>query len=147
MARPHDASGQLMADRISTEIDAARYGSAGNLHSTVNDYAKFLIEIINPKPADAFRLNRASLQEMLRPQVNVTDWLSWGLGWAIEQHPSMGDIISHSGDNPGFKGMTAASVRRRSAVIIVTNGDRGFDDVITPVLRSAPMRDLLPVSV
>lgn len=71
-------------------VDAARYGSAGNLHSTAKEYAKFLVEIIDPKPEDAFRLSAASLHEMLRPQVKITDTLSWGLGWAIEQHPGMG---------------------------------------------------------
>jgi CubicO group peptidase (beta-lactamase class C family) len=147
MARPHDEKGRLIADRKSTPVDAARYGSAGNLHSTAKEYAKFLIAIIDPKPEDAFRLSAASLYEMLRPQVKITDTLSWGLGWAIERHPGMGDIISHSGDNPGFKTMTGASVRRRSAFIIVTNSDRGFDDVITPLLRSSPMREFLPVGV
>jgi CubicO group peptidase (beta-lactamase class C family) len=147
MARPHDEKGQMIADRKSTRVDAARYGSAGQLHSTVNDYAKFLIEIIDPKPRDEYRLSAASLQEMTRPQIKVFGSVSWGLGWAIEQHPGMGDILNHSGDNPGFKTMTAASMRRRSAFIIVTNGDRGFDDVITPVLRSAPMREFLPVTI
>jgi CubicO group peptidase (beta-lactamase class C family) len=147
MARPHDEQGRLITDRKSTPIEAARYGSAGNLHSTANDYAKFLIEIIDPKPPDVFRLSAASLHEMVRPQVKLRGSVSWGLGWAIEQHPGMGDIISHSGDNPGFKTMTAASVHRRSAFVIVTNGDRGFDDVITPVLRSAQMREFLPVGV
>jgi CubicO group peptidase (beta-lactamase class C family) len=147
MARPHDEKGAMNAERKSTRLDAARFGSAGNLHSTVNDYAKFLIEIIAPKPADDYRLNSASLHEMLRPQVKLTDTVSWGLGWAIEQHPGMGDVIQHSGDNPGFKTMTAASIRRRSAFIIVTDGDRGFDDIIIPVLRSAPMREFLPVTI
>jgi CubicO group peptidase (beta-lactamase class C family) len=147
MARPHDEKGQLIPGRMTTAVDAARYGSSGQLHSTVKDYAKFLLESIEPKPADAFRLSTASLHEMLRPQVKITDTLSWGLGWAIEQHPGMGDIISHSGDNPGFKTMTGASVRRRSAFIIVTNGDQGFEDVIRPVLRSASMRDFLPVAI
>ena len=147
MARPHDEKGRVIADRKSATVDAARYGSAGNLHSTATEYAKFLVEIIDPKPPDTFRLSAASLREMLRPQVKVTDRLSWGLGWAIEQHPTMGEIISHSGDNPGFKTMTAASVRQRSAFIIVTNGDRGFDDVITPLLRSAPVREFLPVGI
>ena len=147
MARPHDAKGQLIPGRMTTAIDAARYGSAGQLHSTVKDYAKFLIEIIAPKPADAFRLSTASLQEMLRPHVKATDTLSWGLGWAIEQRPGMGDIITHTGDNPGFKAMAGASVRRRSAFIIATNGDQGFEDVILPVLRGAPFRELLPLAV
>lgn len=147
MARPHTEKGDMIADRISTPLEAARFGSAGQLHSTVNEYAKFLIAIIAPKPADAYRLSAASLQEMLRPQVKVSGPISWGLGWAIEQHPGMGDVIQHSGDNPGFKTMTAASIRRRSAFIIVTNGDRGFDDIIRPVLRSAPMREFLPVTI
>jgi len=147
MARPHTDKGEMMADRISTAADAARYGSAGQLHSTANDYAKFLIEIIEPKPADAYRLSAASRQEMLRPQIKVFGSVSWGLGWAIEQHPGMGDILQHSGDNPGFKTMTAASVRRRAAFIMATNSDRGFDDIITPVLRSGPMREFLPVTV
>jgi CubicO group peptidase (beta-lactamase class C family) len=147
MARPHNAKGELISDRVSTEVEAARYGSAGQLHSTVKDYAKFLIEIIEPKPADEFRLSRRSLDETLRPHVKITDTLWWGLGWAIERYPGMGDIISHSGDNPGFKAMTAASVRRRSAFIIVTNGDQGFEDVIRPVLRSAAVRDFLPVAI
>lgn len=147
MARPHDEKGRMLADRKATAIDAARYGSAGELHSSVNEYAKFLVEIIDPRPADAFRLSATSHQEMLRPQVKLTDILWWGLGWTIEQHPGMGNIITHSGDNPGFKTMTAASVRRRSAFIIVTNGDRGFDNIIMPVLRSSPMREFLPVTI
>ena len=147
MARPHDDKGRLIPGRMTTAIDAARYGLAGALHSTARDYASFLIEIIEPKTADPYRLSTGSLREMVRPQVKVTDTLWWGLGWAIERHPGMGDILSHSGDNPGFKAMTGTSIRRGSAFIIVTNGDRGFEDVIRPVLRSAPMREFLPVSV
>jgi CubicO group peptidase (beta-lactamase class C family) len=147
MARPHTEKGQMIADRIATPVLAARYGSAGQLHSTVNDYAKFLIEIIDPKPADEYRLSATSFREMTRPQVKVIGSISWGLGWAIEQHPGMGDILTHSGDNPGFKTMTAASVRRRAGFIMLTNGDRGFEDVITPVLRSTPMREFLPVTI
>ncbi|HEU4688123.1 MAG TPA: serine hydrolase domain-containing protein [Vicinamibacterales bacterium] len=147
MARPHNEKGVMIADRIARPPDAARYGSAGELHSTVSDYAKFLIEIIDPKPADAFRLSTASRAEMIRPQVKIKDTLAWGLGWAIERQPGMSDILTHSGDNPGFKAMTAASVDRRSAFIAVTNGDRGFDDVIRPLVRSSQMREFLPVSL
>jgi CubicO group peptidase (beta-lactamase class C family) len=146
MARPHNEKGELVADRIARPPDAARYGSAGELHSTVNDYARFLIEVIAPTSGDAAHLRPATIQEMLRPQVKISDTLSWGLGWAIEPQPDGDTIISHSGDNPGFKTMTGASLRRRNGFIIVTNGDRGFDDVIRPVLRSAPMREFVPVA-
>jgi hypothetical protein len=85
--------------------------------------------------------------EMVRPQVKVTKSLSWGLGWAIEHKTSGGDLISHSGDNPGFKTMTAASLEKKAAFIIMTNGDLGFDQIIVPVVKSEPMQRFLPVSL
>jgi CubicO group peptidase (beta-lactamase class C family) len=147
MARPHDEKGKMIADRKATPIEAARYGSAGELHTTPTDYAKFLIELLDPKPSDQYRLTAASLREMVRPQAKITDTLSWGLGWATERTKSGGEIISHSGDNPGFKTMTAASLANRTGFMIMTNGDRGFDDIITKVLKSESMQRFLPVTV
>lgn len=50
--------------------DLAIYGAAASLHTTPGDYAKFILEIIDPKPADAFRLNANSRNQVLRPQVD-----------------------------------------------------------------------------
>jgi CubicO group peptidase (beta-lactamase class C family) len=147
MARPHDGKGNIIADRITTAVDAARYGAAGNLHTTATDYAKFLIEFIDPKPSDGFRLSAATLKEMTRPHAKVTDSQSWGLGWAIEHDKTAGDIINHGGDNPGFKALTAASIERKSAFVIMTNGDRGFEDVITKVVMSEQMQRFLPFTL
>lgn len=147
MARPHDEKGNMLADRKATPIEAARYGSAGELHTTPSDYARFLIELLDPKPSDQYRLTKASLEEMVRPHAKVTDSLSWGLGWAIDRKKSGGDIISHSGDNPGFKAMTAAWREKKNGFIIMTNGDRGFDEIIVKVLMSASMQRFLPLSV
>jgi CubicO group peptidase (beta-lactamase class C family) len=145
MAWPYDDKGRMIGDWKATPIAAARYGSAGGLHTTPTDYAKFLVEIIEPKPSDSHRLNATSLGEMLRSQIKVTDSLSWGLGWAIE-HTKAGDVIAHSGDNPGYKAMTAASLPRRAGFIIMTNGDRGFDEIIAKVMMSEPMQQFLPVA-
>lgn len=93
----------MKTDWKATAVDAARYGSAGGLHTTPTDYAKFLIELIAPKTSDAYRLSVGSLKDMVRPQVRVRDSLSWGLGWAIEHKKTGGHVISHSGDNPGSK--------------------------------------------
>ena len=147
MARPHDDKGKMNVNRRATAVDAARYGAAGGLHTTPTEYAKFLIEIIDPKPGDAYRLAAGSLKEMVRSQIKVTDSISWGLGWSIEHKKTGGDIISHSGDNPGFKALTAASIDKKSAFIIMTNGDRGFADIIEKVVRSEPMQRFLPVTV
>jgi CubicO group peptidase (beta-lactamase class C family) len=51
-ARPHDSQGRVLDNRKRTESDIARYGAPGDLHSTASDYAKFLIEVVRPKPAD-----------------------------------------------------------------------------------------------
>ena len=147
MARPHDEKGTMNSNRKASAVDAARYGSAGGLHTTPTDYARFLIEFLDPKPRDAYRLTADSLKEMVRPQVKVTDSISWGLGWAIEHKTAGGDIITHSGDNPGFKALTAASIERKAGFVVMTNGDRGFDEIIVKVAKSEPMQRFLPVTL
>jgi CubicO group peptidase (beta-lactamase class C family) len=145
MARPHDDKGRLIGESkgYPTAVEASRYGSAGGLHTTPTEYARFLIEVIQPKPSDAYRLSASSLREMVRPQVQVKDSLWWGLGWAIE-HTNDGDLIFHSGDNPGYKALAAASIARKAGFIIMTNGDRGYDEIIAKVVTSEPMQRFLP---
>ena len=86
IAKPHDENGKRIAGKFYTPPSAAeqaeglaRYGAAATLMTTPTDYAKFLLEFLNPKPADNFRLNEASRKEMLRPQVKKTD--GPGKGW------------------------------------------------------------------
>jgi CubicO group peptidase (beta-lactamase class C family) len=128
MARPHDRKGQPIDNNRATAASVARYGSSGALLTTPTDYAKFLIEVIDPKASDAFRLSKASLKEMLRPQVKVAEndeySISWGLGWRMA-HTKNGDVIGHGGDNKGFHSLAEASVERKSGFVIMTNGDNG----------------------
>jgi len=58
----------------------------------------------------------------VRPQVKVDPTWSWALGWQVF-HTKNGDIISHGGDNPGFKAFVVASVARRAGWVILMNGD------------------------
>jgi len=129
-AQPHDSAGKPSAKSKPSATAAARYASAGGLHTTSTDYAKFLIEIVRHKPPDSFRLNAASLREMLRPQVKLPDnekidgASAWALGWAVQEHDS-GNVIVHSGGQAGFRSLAMASVERKSGFIILTNSDRG----------------------
>jgi hypothetical protein len=101
----------------------------GGLLTTATDYAKFLIEVIAPKPADAFRLSQASLMEMLRPQIKVENGsgysVSWALGWRVA-HTDDGDLVSHGGDQSGFHSTSEVSVAGKSGYVILTNGDYGW---------------------
>ena len=123
-ARPHEAKGTPLEKKKPRATTAARYGAAGGLHTTPTEYAKFLIEVMDPKPRDGFRLNKESLEEMVRPHVKVPNDPngSWALGWAI-QHNDKGNVISHGGHNTGFHSFAGALRERRSGYVIMSNGD------------------------
>jgi CubicO group peptidase (beta-lactamase class C family) len=134
VARPHDENGQPLPPRTYRPPGAARYGAMGGLVTTAGDYARFLIEVMNPKPPDAFRLTSASLREMLRPQIAVEDGpgysIAWGLGWRLA-HTNNGDLVSHGGDQRGFHATAEMSLVKRSGYVILTNGDRGWQLIKT----------------
>ncbi len=129
LARPHAAAGSPLPVRKSTAAGAARYGAMGGLFTTASDYAKFLIEVIDPEPADAFRLERTTVNEMLRPQVKVEDGpgyaISWALGWRVAQTEN-GDFVSHGGDQTGYHSTAEISVARMSGYVILTICDSGW---------------------
>jgi CubicO group peptidase (beta-lactamase class C family) len=128
MARPHDQKGKPFENHKRTAADVARFAAAGDLHTTPTDYAKFVIETLDPKESDQFHLEKASLAEMVRPQVKVaeTDQYSmlWGLGWRITR-TKQGDFINHGGANNGFHCYVQASVETGDGFVIMTNGENG----------------------
>jgi CubicO group peptidase (beta-lactamase class C family) len=143
MALGHDEKGNPREKRRKPSGPSiARYGMAGELRTTPSDYAKFLIEILNPKPSDAFRLSEASLQEMLRPQVKRNPQSSWALGWEIN-HTENGDFIRHGGGNPGFDCLVAASVERKTGSVIMTNSQNGYYGVIAKLITGETLPRLL----
>lgn len=122
-AQGHDSTGHKRSPRRrASAVDAARYAAAGGLHTTATEYARFLIEVLDPRRSDAYRLSRQMRDEMIRPQIKVDSASSWALGWQIF-HGKSGDVISHGGDNPGFKAFVVASVPRKAGWVILMNGD------------------------
>lgn len=143
LALPHDAGGKAMPGHRWSAVEAARWASSGGLLTTPADYARFLIEVMSPRRNDAFRLNRDSLDEMIRPLVRVPDgqrgsaWAlgsSWGLGWQLFDTAS-GPVVAHGGDSPGFHNFAAASIAHKSAFVVMTNGEGGkqvIEQLIAP---------------
>ena len=144
MAPGHDEKGSPTGlNRKPDGATVARYGMAGGLCTTATDYAKFLMEVINPKPSDQFRLTQASFREMLRPQIRRNDTSSWALGWEINHTPD-GDFIRHGGGNPGYACFVAGSVERRSGYVIMTNGEiSGYTKVIAPLISGETLAAFL----
>ncbi|HET9196435.1 MAG TPA: serine hydrolase domain-containing protein [Vicinamibacterales bacterium] len=129
IAKPHDEKGQRIAGKYVTPPSGAeaaegiaRYGAAAMLMTTPADYAKLLLEFLNPKPADTFRLNAASRAEMLRPQIK-TGFGAEGLAWNLEEHAGVPRTFAHSGSDAGYYCFAAASVERRSGLMVMLNGD------------------------
>lgn len=138
-ANPHDVTGKASAKRQPNATDTARYAAMGGLHTTATDYARFLIEVLDPKPADAFRLTKKSHDEMLHPQIRlkagekIDDADAWALGWAVQQRKS-GDVILHSGGQSGFRSLTMGSVSHKSGFVMLANSDNGGKVIFHPQL-------------
>jgi CubicO group peptidase (beta-lactamase class C family) len=141
VAQGHDEGGRRNPRRRATAVDAARYAAAGGLHTTATEYARFLTEVIDPKPPDAYRLTREMRDEMIRPQVTVDASSSWALGWQIV-HGKFGDVISHGGDNPGFKAFVVASVPRKAGWVILMNGDNAGPIIQALVEEQCPLNQI-----
>ena len=146
MAWPHDRVGRPLPQNKDrpTHESVARYGAAGDLLTTPTDYAKFLIEVIDPKPSDAFRLTRTSRDEMLRPQVKVPNGQppsSWALGWQIF-HDGGRDFIYHGGDDSGWHTTGVACAANKSGYVAMTNGDNGTE-ILSQLIRSDSMQGFL----
>lgn len=147
MARPHDAGGKPTDNSKSTPQGVARYGSAGALLTTPSDYARFVINVIDPPPADRFRLKTESLREMQRPHVKLEGGqfpASWALGWQIFHNASR-DFLYHGGDNRGFHCGVTASVAGQSGFVAMTNGENGTQ-VLRNLIASDAMQEFLAAS-
>jgi CubicO group peptidase (beta-lactamase class C family) len=126
IATPHDQNGKRIEKKPQTASETAAalaiYGAAARLFTTPSDYAKFILEILNPKPADAFRLNENSRREYLRPQFKSDEINSSSLGWLVFQLNGLTGF-THAGSDAGWNCDARASTDRKSGIIIMTNGD------------------------
>jgi CubicO group peptidase (beta-lactamase class C family) len=106
--------------------------TAASLHVDANQYAKFLIAVLQGKG-----LSERSAKEMLRPQVKIPDQpgATWGLGIGIEETP-VGTNYGHGGRNTGF---TSRSLMYKDLgigfVFLVNNDDASkIDNVLNAYL-------------
>ena len=100
--------------------------SAYSLYSTPTDLANFLNEIISADKDDEFRLNQDEIKNMLSPQVKITPFCSWALGWGIEHTPH-GDYFWQWGDAGNYQCYVLGSVKQCWGLIIMTNSENGLN--------------------
>ena len=122
-SRKHDAQGCLMPERrhLDAEGNAPEPNAAWSLYSGAQDYAKYMLEILN----EHGHLSEASFAEMTGVQNKAHEGVFWGLGWGIpEADPS---VIWHWGDNDGYKSFTVMDLKTKDGACIFANGFNGND--------------------
>ena len=109
--------------------------AAASLHTTANDYARFVVAILK-----GTGLKQATARLMLTPQVSVEEagfqslnqpnpklsgTISWGLGWGLEKTDD-GMAFWHWGDNGDTKAYVAAFEKQRSGLVMFANSATGL---------------------
>lgn len=107
--------------------------AADDLLTTVEDYGKFAVDVI-----DGAGLSKDLFQEMIRPQVKTKKGAYMGLGWEILKDFSNGEYaLVHSGSDQGVKTLVVLLPKSKQGVIILTNGDNGYqlyDEILIEAL-------------
>jgi len=131
----HDTSGIFLA-----KSNYVHPNSAYTLYISAEDYAKFLIEILNTSQSKSSLLSENSLTTMLEPQVNVLVrdpverpgrafglFTYWSLGWAVDS-TAYGKIYYHSGANrTGFKCYSQFNLEEGNGIVIMINSLNGTE--------------------
>jgi CubicO group peptidase (beta-lactamase class C family) len=98
--------------------------TAGSLVTSVDDYTRFMLRLMDGAKKDGLELPETARKEMLSPQTKINDALSWGIGIGLEQ--LNGRILFwHWGDNGTYKAFMMGDPSRRSGVVVFTNGSNG----------------------
>jgi len=118
----HDSQGNLVPRSWTVSEKASAKGAAGSLITTVEDYCKFGIYVMN-----GAGLSQHLYDDMITPQVNLNEYFGVGLGWKIVSSLPNGEYaLQHGGNNNGVKNMGILLPKTKRGVIIFTNGDGGL---------------------
>jgi len=103
----HDSQGKIVPRSWTVGEIASAKGAAGSLITTVEDYCKFGIYVMN-----GAGLSQKLYNDMIKPQVNLNKYLGVGLGW--------------KSNSSGVSNMGILLPKSKRGVIVFTNGDSGM---------------------
>ena len=113
----------------------AKANAADDLLTTVEDYGKFLVAVMN---GDG--LSKEIFNEMPRPQVKTKESKYFGLGWEIYELGAGDYALSHGGSDEGVRTLVFLLPKSKQGLIIFTSGDNGANlylPLITAYLKDA----------
>ncbi len=95
--------------------------AADNLLTSVEDYGKFLVAVMNGS-----HLSTAVQNEMLRPQVKTNEGKTFGLGWERYDLGSGAFALAHGGADEGVQTEVFLLPQTGQGLILFTNVDDGY---------------------
>jgi CubicO group peptidase (beta-lactamase class C family) len=118
-AKWHNEKGVLYETQKNTTANAA-----DNLLTTVEDYSKFLVHILN-----GAGLAGNLYKEMVAKQVRINEYKHWGLGWWVDENINNNKdfALVHGGDDIGVHTIAFIIPNTKRALLIFTNSDNGTD--------------------
>ena len=138
----HDRNGIPVAQDVIGEkrgsVVAFYTSPAGALVTTIRDYGTFAAHV-----AGGADLRTTTFREMVTPERPLPAGqgvaLSSGLGWVIVDHLPGGEYaLIHGGSEPGVRTFVVVLPNSKRAVVVLTNGDNGFD-VCRRVIQTLPL--------
>lgn len=116
-AKWHNEKGGLYETQKNKTANAA-----DNLLTTVEDYSKFLVYILN-----GAGLSDKLYKEMIADQVRINDYKHFGLGWWVDENINENKdfALVHGGDDIGVHTIAFIVPKTKQALLIFTNCDNG----------------------
>ena len=121
-AHAHDSKGNIYSWSSPKNGESGAEGAKGSLSTTIEDYCKFSIDVIN-----GAGISTEIYNDMISPHAKIKEHYTNGLGWELISDLSGGEYaLEHGGNNKGYKTMGIILPKSKRAVIVFTNGDNGI---------------------
>ncbi|MEO7983812.1 MAG: serine hydrolase domain-containing protein, partial [Bacteroidota bacterium] len=89
----------------------------GRISSTAADLLKWDQALYTNK-----LIQQSTLQEAFTPmKLNNGTISNYGFGWSISRDPVLGRVVSHTGDNPGYKTQIIRYIDKNKTLILLNN--------------------------
>ena len=102
----------------------------GRISSTATDLLKWDKALYTEK-----LIKQSTLQEAFTPmKLNDGSFSSYGFGWSLRTDSTLGRIVSHTGDNPGYKTQIIRYIDKKKTVIILNNNaHKNFASIVKQI--------------
>ena len=100
--------------------------AAYSMHTTSSDYAKFLLELMNPTLIGKDLVDQMETQQVMMDAKDPS--LGWGLGLGINT-TDQGKYLWHWGDNGVFRAFFIFSAKDKTGFVYFTNSQNGLSIV------------------